>query len=193
MNTVSTARWQYYVRVAYRSGETRQRRYVGEACGGRGFWIVGKFETKRAAREATRAFLDTQPEEPLEGTKKEELPANWRWYRKWVVDPMERSPYVRKRGPAWQARYWLGVKGNSLNLGYFSEARYGEGAEWMASQVGKAFDREWRKGGTVIEVVMWLKGAERECERVPECVQVPKRQRGLTFRSNRRCGHAGRF
>jgi hypothetical protein len=189
---MGTDRWQYYVRVSWRSGAIRQKRYVGEACGARGFWVVGQFETKREARAATQAFLDTEPEEPLEGTKKEDLPSNWRWYRKWVVDPMERSPYVRRVGNGWQARVWLGAKGNSVNLGYWTEAKHGEGAEWMASQVGKAFDREWRGGGTVGEVVARLKRAERECERIPECVEVPKRQRGLTFRLHRRCGSSQR-
>ncbi len=153
--------------------------YAAQLWGRHGFWLLGAFPTIRAARGAAREFAALDPAEPVPGTPRAAVPAGWHWRRSDSHAP--RYNCVRRvKGGAWQARPWLGAGRGSLNLGLFTVADHGDLAEWAAAQVSKAFNREWRAGRTVAEVVEALKRAPRRCERVPEHVEVPPHQRGLT-------------
>lgn len=160
---------------------TPKRRAGGHAAqlwGARGYWALGTFSTRDAARAAARAFAATDPVEPPPGTPRKDLPANW--VRRRSDSHAPRYPFVRRvKGGAWQARPWLGPGGGSLNLGLFTRDDHGELAEWAAAQVAAAFVREWRGQRTVGEVVESLKRAAKPSERVPAHVDVPKRQRDL--------------
>jgi hypothetical protein len=170
----------------------RRGGYAAQVWGDTGFWLVGRFATTWKAREAALAFIAADPVEPAEGTPRDELPANWYWRRQWVVDPAEARRYVRRvKGGAWQARFWLGRAGGSLNLGIVSRIKHGDDAEWCAAQISKAFAREWRPGRTVGEVVELLKNSPRLSERVPAHVEVPARQRDLTPQTARGAGVRG--
>lgn len=152
--------------------------YAAQVWGDRGFWLLGVFATIREARRAARLFVATDPTEPHPTTPRHELPANW--VRRRSDSHAPRYNCVRRvKGGAWQARPWLGNGRGSLNLGLFTISDHGELAEWAAAQVAKAFNREWRAGRTVAEVVERLKCAPKRSERVPAHVEVPAHQRDL--------------
>lgn len=161
----------FVIRTPKRNGA-----YAAQVWGRAGFWLVGRFPTRHAARQAGHAFAAADPVEPLPGAPR---PPNW--VRRRSDSHAPRHLWVRRvKGGAWQARPWLGPEGGSLNLGLFTVSDHGDSAEWAAAQVAKAFAREWKAGRTVGAVVELLKRAPRAAERVPGHVVVPDAQRGLT-------------
>lgn len=161
---------EYTVRTPKRHGL-----YACQVWGETGYWLVGLYHDRTAARRAARAFLIDDPSEPTGAAR----PSNWVKRRSDGHAP--RYKWVRKvKGEnTWQARPWLGDGRGSLNLGLFRQADHGAQAEWAAAQVSKAFMREWKPGKTVSEVVEQLKWSKKANERVPAHVVVPVRQRDL--------------